>query len=73
MAGKLTELLHCMWRKEDIPQEFKDASIIHLYKRKEILKSVTTTDASPSYLSSGRYCQNFCGIAQMFILITVSN
>ena len=22
------------WRKEAIPQEFKDASIIHLYKRK---------------------------------------
>ena len=27
-------LLHCMWKKEAIPQEFKDASIIHLYKRK---------------------------------------
>ena len=25
---------HCMWRKEAIPEEFKDASIIHLYKRK---------------------------------------
>ena len=23
-----------MWRKEAIPQDFKDASIIHLYKRK---------------------------------------
>ena len=34
MAEKLTELLHCMWRKEAIPQEFMDASIIHLYKRK---------------------------------------
>ena len=33
-AEKLTELFHCMWRKEAIPQEFKDASIIHLYKRK---------------------------------------
>ena len=33
-----------MWRKEAIPQEFKDASIIHLYK--EILTSVTTTEAS---------------------------
>ena len=30
----MTELFHCMWRKEAIPQEFKDASIIHLYKRK---------------------------------------
>ena len=34
MAEKLTELFHCMWRKEAIPQEFNDASIIHLYKRK---------------------------------------
>ena len=34
MAEKLTELFHCMWRKEAISQEFKDASIIHLYKRK---------------------------------------
>ena len=33
MAEKLAELFHCMWRKEAIPQEFKDASIIHVYKR----------------------------------------
>ena len=31
---KLTELFQCMWRKEAIPQDFKDASIIHQYKRK---------------------------------------
>ena len=43
----MVELFQCMRRKEPTPQEFKDASIIHLYKRKgkEILKSVTTTDA----------------------------
>ena len=34
MSEKLTELFQCMWRKEAIPQDFKDASIIHLYKRK---------------------------------------
>ena len=34
MAEKLTELFQCMWRKEAIPQDFKDGSIIHLYKRK---------------------------------------
>ena len=28
------KLFQCMWRKEAIPQDFKDASIIHLYKRK---------------------------------------
>ena len=34
VAKKLTELFHIMWRKEALFQEFKDASIIHLYKRK---------------------------------------
>ena len=28
------QLCHIMWRKEAIPQEFKDATIIHLFKRK---------------------------------------
>ena len=34
VAKKMTELFHMMWRKEAIPQEFKDVSIIHLFKRK---------------------------------------
>ena len=34
MVEKLTDMFHCMWRKEAIPQELTDASIIHLYKRK---------------------------------------
>ena len=34
MAEKLTYLFQCMWRKEAIPQDFKDAFIIHLYKRR---------------------------------------
>ena len=32
MAETLTELFHSMWMKEAIPQEFKNASIMHLYK-----------------------------------------
>ena len=35
MTEKLTDLFQCMWRKEAIQKEFKDTSIIHLYKRKE--------------------------------------
>ena len=31
---ELTELFHIMWRKEAIPQEFKAATSIHLFKRK---------------------------------------
>ena len=34
MAERLTELFHCMWKKEAIPQKCKDASIIHLDKWK---------------------------------------
>ena len=34
VAKTITELFHIMWRKEAIPQEFKNASIIHLFKRK---------------------------------------
>ena len=34
VAEKLTELFHIMWRKVAIPQEFKDATIIRLFKRK---------------------------------------
>ena len=33
-AEKLTELFHIMWKIEAIPQEIKDATIIHLFKRK---------------------------------------
>ena len=34
-SDAIPELFHIMWRKEAIPQEFKDATIIHLFKRKE--------------------------------------
>ena len=34
LSEKITELIHCMWRKVAIPQEYKNAPIIHLYKRK---------------------------------------
>ena len=33
MTEKVTDLFHCMWRKEAILHEFKSASIIHLYKK----------------------------------------
>ena len=34
LAKRTTELFHIMLRKKAIPQEFNDASIIHLFKRK---------------------------------------
>uniref|UniRef100_H3B2X3 Reverse transcriptase domain-containing protein n=1 Tax=Latimeria chalumnae TaxID=7897 RepID=H3B2X3_LATCH len=34
LAQSLTELFRLMWRKETIPQAYKDASIIHLFKHK---------------------------------------
>ena len=34
LVEKLHEILLKMWQQESIPQDFKDASIVHLYKRK---------------------------------------
>lgn len=34
LTEKLTELFVSCWNKRTLPQEFKDASIVHLYKRK---------------------------------------
>lgn len=34
LIKSLTSLFTTMWTQEKLPQEFKDASIIHLYKRK---------------------------------------
>ena len=31
---KLTELYQSMWSKEQLPQEFRDATVVHIYKRK---------------------------------------
>ena len=31
---KINELFETIWSAEGVPQEFKDASIVHLYKRK---------------------------------------
>uniref|UniRef100_A0A0B6ZZC0 Reverse transcriptase domain-containing protein n=1 Tax=Arion vulgaris TaxID=1028688 RepID=A0A0B6ZZC0_9EUPU len=32
---KLKDLLTSIWKKERVPQELKDATIVHLYKHKE--------------------------------------
>ena len=34
MTQKLTELFISMWEQESIPQELKDATIVHLYQSK---------------------------------------
>jgi len=34
LSNKLLQLFELIWSKENIPQDFKDASIVHLYKRK---------------------------------------
>ena len=46
MTEKLTELFHNMWRKDAIPQEFKDSSISTNTNRKDFLKSMTITVVS---------------------------
>ena len=34
LTGKLLTLVQIIWEKESVPQDFKDMSIINLYKRK---------------------------------------
>ena len=34
LLTQLTKLYESFWNEEDIPQELRDASIVHLYKRK---------------------------------------
>ena len=34
LVAKLLELFQAMWQQEELPQEFKGASITHLYKNK---------------------------------------
>ena len=60
MAENLTEVFHCMWKKEAIPQKFKDVSIIYIYKRKGNPQVCETIEISPSFPLLERYWQNFC-------------
>ena len=59
VAKKMTELFHIMWGKEAIPQEFKDVSIIHLFKRKGILSCVIIIVASLYCQVLGKSLQEF--------------
>ena len=34
LTRRLTDLFRSHWEKETLPQAFKDASIVHIYKRK---------------------------------------
>ena len=43
LAERLLQLFTIIWQKETVPQDFKDAKIIHLYKRKGELNVPTVT------------------------------
>nr|VZI48615.1 unnamed protein product [Spirometra erinaceieuropaei] len=34
LMDHLTAIFQELWRKDEVPQDFKDATIVHLYKRK---------------------------------------
>ncbi|KAL8584826.1 hypothetical protein ACOMHN_037531 [Nucella lapillus] len=34
IRNQLTSLFQSMWKQEHLPQEFRDATIVHIYKRK---------------------------------------
>ena len=39
LIRKLTDLFQFHWEKKTLPQEFRDATIVHIYKRKENKRS----------------------------------
>ena len=48
LTEKLHQLFQLIWQHETVPQDFKDATIIHLYKRKgETAKHMTIIVESP--------------------------
>ena len=51
LTKKLTELFQSFWESETLPQEFKDATIVHIYKRK----------------GNKRSCDNHRGISLLLI------
>ena len=52
---KLTELFKSMWKKGQVPQQLKYASLVHIYKRKGTASVVTITEASPSCPLLGKF------------------
>ena len=60
LTEKLQQLFLLMWQQETIPQEFKDASTIHLYKRKGNHQVCTTTDVYPCSPLQARYLPGSC-------------
>ena len=60
LVEKLHQLFQLIWQHETVPQDFKDATILHLYKRKGTVRPVTTTMESPCFLLKARFWQEFC-------------
>ena len=49
IAEPLTTLFHAIWQREELPTDFRDADIVHIYKRKGDI-CVITTEELPYYL-----------------------
>lgn len=61
LAEKLHQLFQLIWQQETVPQDFKDASIMHLYKNaREIVRPVITIVESPCFPLQARPWPEFC-------------
>ena len=60
LIESLTSLLTTMWTQEKLPQELKDASIIHLYKRAVPVKGIAALHACNARLLHAHYTQCPC-------------
>ncbi|BHF85129.1 hypothetical protein SprV_1002828900 [Sparganum proliferum] len=59
----LTALFQAMWRQGEVPQDFKDTTIIHLSNGWETTSSAATTEASSCWALSVKYSLTFSSTA----------
>jgi len=57
---QLVDLFSLIWHEEGVPQDFKDGSIIHLYKRKVTMPAATTTELFHFSQLLARFWQESC-------------
>ena len=72
-------LLHCLhalfkvvWQDEEAPQEFKDAAIVPIYKKKETGPIAGTIVASRYYPLLGKFYQEPCSLGYLKLSQTMS-
>uniref|UniRef100_A0A183SVW9 Integrator complex subunit 4 n=1 Tax=Schistocephalus solidus TaxID=70667 RepID=A0A183SVW9_SCHSO len=75
LMAELTTLFQEMWRQGQVPQDFKDATIVHLYKRKGNwqLCNISGSTNSLKYFLKGVVLQVFKTRKDLVVMMTTYN